>query len=108
MGRVVIACYRPKPGRRDVLRALVRTHVPTLRSVGLATDRVPITMEAQDGTILEVFEWTSAEAIRSAHDHPVVAQLWEEFGAVCDYVPVGQVPEAAQMFAEFTPVAFER
>ncbi len=104
MGRVVIACYRPKPGQQDALRALVREHVATLRSIGLVTNRVPITMEAKDGTFVEVFEWASPEAIQAAHSHPVVLRMWEEYGKVCDYIPMSQVAEAAQMFSEFTPV----
>jgi quinol monooxygenase YgiN len=104
MGRIVIACYRPKAGCRDALAALVKEHLATLRSVGLVTDRAPITMEAEDGTFVEVFEWRSAEAIQAAHTHPVVLKMWEEYGKVCDYVPVGQVPEASQLFSEFTPV----
>jgi hypothetical protein len=104
MGRLVIACYRPKAGQQDVLRALVRDHVATLRSIGLVTDRTPITMEAHDGTIVEVFEWASAEAIQSAHSHPVVLRMWEEYGRVCDYLPISQLPEAAHLFPEFIPV----
>jgi quinol monooxygenase YgiN len=104
MGRVVIVAYRPKPGQQDALRALVREHVPRLRAVGLVTDRVPIAMEGKDGTVLEVFEWASAEAIQAAHTHPVVARLWEEFGKACDYLPLAQVAEASQMFADFTPL----
>ena len=102
-GRIVIACYRPKPGKEKALRALIVDHVPTLRRIGLVTDRVPILMEAKDGTLVEVFEWASAEAIQAAHSHPAVLRMWEEYGKVCDYVPVAQVPEAAQMFAEFAP-----
>jgi hypothetical protein len=104
MGRIVIACYRPKAGQRDALRALVAVHVATLRSVGLATDRAPITMESQDGTIVEVFEWASPEAIQAAHSHPVVLEMWEEYGKVCDYVPIASVPEAAQLFANYRPI----
>jgi quinol monooxygenase YgiN len=104
MGRIVIACYRPKPGQHDALRALMQRHVSTLRSIGLVTERAPITMEAADGTFVEVFEWASREAIDAAHAHPVVLKMWEEYGRVCDYVPVAEVPEAAQMFSEFTPV----
>ena len=100
-----MACYRPKPGHQDALRALVADHVATLRSIGLVTERVPITMEAKDGTIVEVFEWRSAESIEAAHRHPVVLKMWEEYGKVCDYVPIGQVAEASQLFSEFTPVA---
>ena len=105
MGRIVIACYRPKPGHQDGLRALAREHVVTLRSIGLVTDRTPIVMEAADGTIVEVFEWASAEAIQAAHTNPTVLQMWERYGEVCDYIPIGQVPEAAQLFSEFTPLA---
>jgi quinol monooxygenase YgiN len=104
MGRIVIACYRPKPGQHDALRAMMQQHVATLRSLGLVTDRAPVTMEAADGTFVEVFEWASREAIDAAHGHPVVLRMWEQYAGVCDYVPVAQVPEAAQLFSEFTPV----
>ncbi len=104
MGRIVIACYRPKAGQADALRRLVKTHVATLRSIGLVSNRVPITMEAKDGSIVEVFEWASAEAIQAAHGHPVVLKMWEEYGKLCDYLPVAQVPEASQLFSEFAPI----
>lgn len=104
MGRIVIACYRPKPGQQDALRALMHAHVPTLRSIGLATGRTPIAMEAKDGTFVEVFEWASPEAIEAAHRHPVVLKMWEEYAALCDYVPIAHVAEASQMFSEFTPI----
>ena len=104
MGRIVISCYRPKPGHQDALRALMLEHVATLRSIGLVTNRLPITTEAKDGTFVEVFEWASAEAIQAAHTHPVVLRMWEEYGKVCDYLPISQVAEASQMFSEFTPV----
>jgi hypothetical protein len=84
---------------------LVRGHVERLRAIDLVTGREPITMEAGDGTIVEVFEWASADAIRTAHGHPAVLELWEEFGRVCDYVPIGEVAEASQMFSEFSPSA---
>ena len=104
MGRVVISCYRPKPGQLDALRALMRTHVSTLRSLNLVTDRTPIAMEAADGTIVEVFEWASQDAINSAHANAAVQKMWEQYGRVCDYIPVAQVPEASQLFSNFTPI----
>jgi quinol monooxygenase YgiN len=104
MGRIVIACYRPKPGKQAALRELIRDHVATLRGQKLVTDRAPITMEATDGTIVEVFEWASAAAIQAAHTNPAVAAMWQAYAEVCDYVPLASVPEAAQLFAEFTPV----
>ena len=105
MGRIVISAYRPKPGHADALRALVVDHVPRLREAGLATDRAPIAMEAADGTILEVFEWASAEAIQQAHSHPAVQKMWEEFGAVCEYTALSSLAEAQGLFAEFAPLS---
>ena len=104
MGRIVIACYRPKPGKEAELRALMKTHLPRLRSEDLVTDRPSILMEAEDGTVLEVFEWRSKAAIEAAHSNPRVLQMWDEYSAVCDYVPVNTVEEASQLFAEFTPM----
>jgi hypothetical protein len=104
MGRIVIACYRPKSGKQEALRRLIVSHVATLRSAGLVTDREPITMEAKDGTVIEVFEWKSREAIEAAHTNSIVLEMWEQYGEVCEYVPVGQVAEAAGLFSEFTPI----
>ena len=103
MGRIVIACYRPKPGKREALRELMADHLPILRSQGLATDRESIAMEAEDGTVVEVFEWKSAEAIEAAHSNPVVGEMWKRYEEACEYVPVGAVKEAGELFATFTP-----
>ena len=101
MGRCVIVAYKPKPGKEPELRKAVEKHLAVLRAEGLATDRAPFVMRAADGTILEVFEWRSAEAIQAAHTNPAVQALWGEFGAACDYVPLATLHEASQMFAEF-------
>ena len=102
--RIVIACYKPRAGKNEALRELIRDHVAILRAEGLVTDRAPITMEARDGTVVEVFEWVSAAAIKSAHDNPAVQAMWQDYAEVCDYVPIGEVPEAAELFSEFAPV----
>ena len=105
MGIIVISAYKPKEGKAEALKALMRTHLPRLHKVGLVTDRQSIMMEAEDGTIVEVFEWQSEEAIRNAHTNPEVLKMWSEYGEVCDYVPIGTVPEAAQLFSSFKPFA---
>lgn len=102
--RLVIASYRPEPGLDDALLTLVREHVPTLRRLGLATDRPALAMRAADGMVLEVFEWVSREAIERAHGDPDVQVLWAKFGAVCDYVTLDSVAEARQLFPDFEPI----
>ena len=103
-GVIVIVAYRPKPGREADLDALVAEHVPTQRAGGLATARAPIVAKAKDGTVVEVFEWASEKAMELAHADETVRALWERFEDVCDYVPIGEVAEAAALFSAFTPV----
>src|SRR5262245_13659119 len=104
MGVMVIVAYRPRPGQEARLVELTRTHVTTLREQGLATAREPYAMRAADGTIVEVFEWASKEAIASAHTNPVVAAMWKEYGEVCDYVPLNTLAETAGVFAGLEPI----
>lgn len=108
MARIVIAAYRPHTGKEEDLQALVAEHVPLLRSLGLATERPATVMRSGDGTLVEVFEWSSAEAIDLAHAEPAVVELWERFARVSDYCQLAALDEAKQMFAEFEPVATGR
>lgn len=103
-GVCVIVAYKPKVGKESELPELVRRRVPTLRKEGLVTDRAPIIMRTRDGTIVEVSEWKSREAIEVAHRNPNVLAMWQQFFAVCDCVPLKTLPEAEEMFAGFEPV----
>ena len=104
MGRVVVVAYTPKPGQEAQLLAAVEKHLRVLRAEELVTDRPPYVMRAADGTVLEVFEWRSADAIRRAHGNAAVQALWAEFGAACDFTPLARLAESQQMFAEFDAI----
>ena len=104
MGVIVIVAYKPRPGQESGLLAEMKTHVPILRQEGLATDRPATLMKANDGTIIEVFEWVSADAIAKAHTNPAVQAMWGRFNAVCTYEPLVNLEECKQMFAGFEAV----
>jgi hypothetical protein len=61
MGSISVACYKPRPGCEQALLDLVRN------------------MRTANGTIIEIFEWVSQEAIAGAHNNPVVLDLWKRF-----------------------------
>lgn len=103
MGDMVIVAYRPKPGCEQALLDLVRDHVPFLKKLGLATARDPVLMRARDGILVEVFEWQK-DAIEQAHNMPAVQELWAKYEKICEYVPLNQLPETNDMFAEFTAI----
>jgi hypothetical protein len=100
---VVIVAYRPKPGKDADLLQLTREHLTILREEGLATDREAIVCRADDGTIIEVFEWEAGDAA-AAHANERVKALWARYWDACDIVKLQDLPEAAQMFAGFAPV----
>jgi hypothetical protein len=104
MGSISVACYKPRPGCEEALLALVRNHLPPLRAQGLVTDRAPIVMRTGDGTIVEIFEWVSQEAIAGAHKNPAVLDLWKRFEAVCWYETPSNLAEFQNMFGHFEPI----
>lgn len=104
MGRFVIAAHKPKTGKEKQLLTVVGKHFQVLQTEQLVTDRPAAVMCAANGTIIEVFEWRSAEAIEQAHNNSAVQALWAEFADVCDYQPLAELAEAQQMFAEFDAV----
>jgi hypothetical protein len=106
MGSISVACYKPRTGKEEALLELVRNHLPPLRAEGLVTDRIPIVMRTESGTIIEIFEWVSKEAIAGAHSNPVVLDLWKRFEAICWYETPANLPEFQNMFAHFEPISF--
>ena len=104
MSVMVIACYRPKPGKDAALLELMKTHLPTLRAEGLVAEGPSLCGRAADGAIVEVFCWKSQEAINAAHENKTVLAMWEKYAQVCDFTTIGDVAEAAQMFSPFAPI----
>ena len=100
-GRFAIAAYRPRPGRQADLLELLDRHRRLLVELGLVGTRARSLMQAADGSIVEVFEWASAEAVAAAHRHPAVLALWQSLEAVCTFEPLAALPEAARPFADF-------
>ncbi len=82
----------------------MREHLPVLRKEGLITDREGYTMRSKDGSIIEVFEWKSEEAIDKAHKSEAVLNLWKKFEEACEYIPIENLEEAKKLFPGFEPV----
>ena len=74
MGVMVIAAYRPKPGKDAQLLDILRDHMSILREQDLITDRPATFMRTKDGSIVEIFEWKSEEAIEAAHTNARVRE----------------------------------
>lgn len=101
-GKVLsFAAYKPKLGQEEALMKLVERHLPKLRELEFATDRENYIARAQDGTIIEIFEWASMDAVNAAHRHPAVSDIWEKMTLVADFLPVNQLSECQSPFADF-------
>ncbi|MFD0862592.1 hypothetical protein ACFQ1M_10295 [Sungkyunkwania multivorans] len=101
MERIVIVGYKPLKGKEEELKQLAKSHWNSLHDLGLVTHRKPIVMEAEGGTIVEVFGWKSKMAMEKAHADPEVLKMWKKYAEVCEYIPIGMVEEAQQVFSEF-------
>lgn len=104
MSVMVIACYRPKPGKEETLQALMKTHLPTLREQGLVDDGPSLCGRAKDGTVVEVFAWQSQDAIDAAHKNPAVLAMWDKYAKCCDFTSLTELAEAKDLFCQLTPL----
>ena len=105
MPELCIALYRPHDGKADDLMKLVEQHLPLIRRLGLATERAAIHATAEDGTVLEIFEWADGAAAEKAHSDPDVAALWGAMAEIADFPTLGDIPEAATRFPHFRPLS---
>ena len=96
-----VAAYKPHAGKDHELLALVRRHVPALRSEGLITDHPSLLLKAADGTLIEIASWKSEDHSRSANTNPVVQEIWQAFARCCDFRALKDLPETQELFAHF-------
>lgn len=85
----VIATYRVKAERLEEFMALLRRHHPTLRRLGLATEREPEVYAGEEDEgggpiVFEIFEWVDGAAAGTAHHTPEVARIWEAMGTMVE------------------------
>jgi len=106
LANTVIAAYRAHPGCEDQLLELLYSHYPTLHRLGLVTDDGAIVLRSpEDSAFVEIFEWSSQEAIRIAHESSEVNSLWAGLHDVADYITLGNLKESGRPFAKFEHVA---
>ena len=51
--------------------------------------------------------FTSGTVDPSKYGYATFGQLQEEFEAVCEYVPISEVPEARELFTELSPLGMD-
>lgn len=92
MTEVVVCQYTAKPGQEEALEALLREHEKTLVRLGLKTDTPTQLLKGlgddperhgAKGRYIEIFSWSSDDAMQRAHEAPEVMAIWEGIGAVC-------------------------
>jgi hypothetical protein len=99
--QITFVVYKANEGKFAELEAIVKTHYPTLKSLGLVTENKAFVGRASNNSLIEVFEWNSSEACFSAHGNPAVAQLWESMGAVSQIVTMKDLAESSKAFPHF-------
>jgi hypothetical protein len=80
--------------------ALAR-HVDILREQGYATELPVLYLRAEDGTVLEIFEWRSSATVEAAHDDKRVQAIWQTLEEAAEFVPLSKLPNAEDPFPHF-------
>lgn len=101
---VFMALYRPQPGKELELKEILKGHIPALREEGLLTDLELLTLQAEDGTIIEIAEWKSPEAIDQAHLSEKVKGVWKQIMSVAELTSLSSLAEAQYPFPNFKAI----
>jgi quinol monooxygenase YgiN len=101
---VFMALYRPKPGKENELKEVLKVHIPVFREERLLTNRELLTLQAEDGTIIEIAEWKSSEAIDKAHQSEKVMAVWDKIGAAAELTNLSSLTEAQYPFPNFKAI----
>jgi hypothetical protein len=107
MGRILVVVYKPFRGKEGDVLDVIGHHMPVLRAEGLATDRKPILMRSDDGSIIEIFEARSAEAIQQAAYNTKIQELWMAMGRISEFIKPTEVQEFQTLFSQFESIDFE-
>ena len=81
MKKLAFAMYKPREGKAEELMDILKVHIPTLKEYDLITDKEPFTVLSENGTVIEIFEWASPEAIDLAHEHPAILRFCKHEGS---------------------------
>jgi hypothetical protein len=90
VGNIAICRFVVKPGKERAFEALLARHYPTLDRLGLVDREPHLTLRGKDQEgrtfYVEILPWKNEEAVRRAHEHPEVGQVWEPMGPLCDHM----------------------
>ncbi len=101
-GIVVIGTYRPRSGKGAEFEALLRAHVPLLRSGGFLTERPgEVLRELKGDCLIEIFEWASRDAAVQAAQDPRVRDHWAKMQSAAEFLPLNTLAEANKPFCHF-------
>ena|SRR5208283_5756807 len=96
-----LVAYHPKPGKQaeSELLGLVKQHWPTLRRIGLASEKPAQVWRAHEKNseethFLELFEWAEEGSSDVAHQTPEVMAMWEPMGRVLAKLVITKVGPA--------------
>jgi hypothetical protein len=85
---IVICTYRVKKGAENDFFKLMVGHYPTLLDLGLVRDgfhQMYEGVDSSDGVFFnEIFEWTDAAAVETAHSHEKVQAIWGPMAELCE------------------------
>ena len=99
MRKVTFIVLKPRPGKTEELIALLKRSNMILQQLNIALQKDQILAMSSNGTIIQIFEWTSERSLELATEHEEVRELWAEAEKLSDF----QKPSSLQEFQEMFP-----
>lgn len=105
---VVMAVYRVAVSKQTEMLRVIREKREYFSRVGYMTSRIPTLVRSPKNPefMIDIFEWSSEDAIEKAHADPVVRRLWSRMEELWIDGGLGleKLPESEEAFAGFEAV----
>lgn len=101
MATSIIVGYRPFPGRTDLVISILLEIYEAMQRAGLITARRPWIMRSEEGNVVAAFEMTNEYSFAASEKIREVAALRARLMGVAERLPLGNLREANEPYAEF-------
>jgi hypothetical protein len=105
---VVFAIYRVAVENQPAFMGVVQEKLDFFHKMKYRTGRDPILLRSKNDPeiIIDIFEWSSEDAIAKAHKDPEVRKRWDlmEKLWIRGGIPLAELSEANNSFANFEPI----
>ena len=101
MQKLAFIVFKPRKGKAEELIAFLKRSFVILQSLKVASEKPQILASSVDGSIMQIFEFSTDDKPESAAIYPEVRELWKEAEKLSEFLKPSSLKEFQEVFPSF-------